>query len=148
MTTLVIREMGAFDIDSVYRLGVEAFDVREKLYHQSWSREEIKRHLNRDRRLCLVAETNGRMVGFALGHKRYSSWSRSLGHFEWIAVSGECRGRGVADALCEELLGRFEAAGVRRVLADIESENARSKRRFERISFRRAFSVDWLMKEL
>jgi ribosomal protein S18 acetylase RimI-like enzyme len=140
--------MGADDVASVYGLGVEAFDVREKLYHQSWSRDEIKRHMKRDLKFCLVVEMNGEIVGFALGHRRYSSWSRSLGHFEWIAVSNECRRTGVADALCEEMLGRFEADGVRRVLVDIESENAPSKSLFERHSFRSVFSVDWLMKEL
>jgi len=142
-----VRDMTVEDLPNVFNIGVREFDI-SKIYHQYWSLTELTSHFERDRELCIVAETDGEVIGFALGHKRFSAWEENLGYLEWIAVSKEYQRRGVASMLCEEVLKRFKAMGIKRILADVVvEEDQASKKLLEKFSFKELFSVIWFIRE-
>jgi len=119
-----------------------------KIYHQYWNLMELSGHFEKDKELCIVAELDGRVVGFALGHKRFSIWESDLGYFEWLAVSKEHQRKGIGSALCEEMLRRFKGMGVKRILADVRAEENAPGKLLEKFSFKKLFSVNWFIKEI
>ena len=148
MSTLKIRDMVIGDIPRVFEIGVKEFSVLDEIYHQYWSLTELVDYLVNEKGLCLVAELDGTVVGFALGRRRFSEWQSELGHLEWIAVIREHQSRGVGTELCKVMLERFKGAGVKRVLADIRCNNMASETVFRRLGFEEMFSVIWFVKEL
>lgn len=146
MQEIRVRDMVVGDFPAVFEMGKREFDMTQ-FYHQYWNLSELSKHLEHDGELSIVAELGGRVVGFALGHRRFSMWESDLGHFEWIAVSRKHQRKGVGSLLCREMLKRFHRMRVTRVLTDIRGENIASTKLFEKFSFRKTFSVDWLLKE-
>ena len=66
--TLDIREMTIDDFAEVFHLGEELFtsDYSSSMY-RTWDEYEITTLYNSDSELCLVAELDEEIVGFALG---------------------------------------------------------------------------------
>jgi len=145
MPETAIRDMIVDDLPRVFRIGAEEFDMTS-IYHQYWNMTELVTHFERDKELCVVAEIEGHVIGFALGHKRFSVWDSNLGHLEWLAVSREYQRKGIGTALCREMIARLEKMGVKRILADTRSRNV-SQELLEKLSFKKIFSVDWFIKE-
>jgi ribosomal protein S18 acetylase RimI-like enzyme len=141
-----IRDMKVEDLPVVFKIGAEEFDMT-RIYHQYWNLMELISHFEKDKELCVVAELDGRVIGFALGHKKFSMWENDLGYFEWLAVSKEHQRKGIGSALCEEMLKRFHKMGVKRILADVKAKENGSKKLLEKFSFKKLFSVDWFIKE-
>jgi len=135
------------DFPTVFKIGVEEFDIT-RIYHQYWNLVELSGNFERDKELCIVAELDERIVGFALGHKRFSIWRSDLGYLEWLAVSKEYQRKGIGSALCEEMLRRFERMGIKRILADARAEGNAPRRLLEKFSFKKLFSVNWFIKEI
>ncbi len=141
-----IRDMMVEDLSQVFNLGIKELDM-SKIYHQFWNLRELVSIFESDKELCIVAESNRNIVGFALGRKRFSMWNEDSGYFEWIVVSKDYQRKGLGSALCEEMLRRFNKHGVKRVIADVEGANV-SKILLEGFSFKKIFSVDWFVKEM
>lgn len=73
---------------------------------------------------CVVAETEGRLVGFVSGYKKPADDSVL---FVWqVAVSPRVRGQGLGKRMLEELIERRDCRAVRWVEATITSSNAAS----------------------
>lgn len=147
MHEIRIRDMAVEDIPIVFKMGIEELDM-SKIYHQYWSLSELSTHFEKEKGLSIVAETDERVIGFALGHKTFSSWESDLGHLEWIVVSKEYQRRGVASMLCKEMLRRFQSMGIKRILVDTLTEGEQNmKKLLEKFSFKELFSVTWFIKE-
>jgi ribosomal protein S18 acetylase RimI-like enzyme len=73
------------------------------------SREDIRRKLERDPELFLVAEENGRMVGTVIG-----GFDGRRGMLYHLAVEPDMRGRGIAKALLVEVEQRLRNLGCRK----------------------------------
>lgn len=80
-------------------------------------RTELRTQLDTDNRYCVGAETDGRIVGFIVGDER--SWEfgmpEKVGWIRILGVHPDFRGQGIGKLLGEELLQRFEDAGVQHV---------------------------------
>lgn len=147
MSSVKIRNMSIEDLPTVFKIGVNEFNMT-KIYHQFWNLIELATHLEKEKELCIIAELDGHVVGFALGRERYSSWERDLGYLEWIAVSKEYQNKGIGSALCNEMIKRFKKLGVKKILADVETKQFISKNLLEKFSFKEIFCVDWFIKEI
>ncbi|MCL4534767.1 MAG: GNAT family N-acetyltransferase [Bacteroidetes bacterium] len=99
-----VREFTMDDYDRVLQL---LWQVRMMQVGNRSSRESIRKKLERDPDLFLVAENNGVILGVAMG-----SWD---GHRAWIylvEVDQACRGQGIGTRLAEELESRIRQKGA------------------------------------
>ena len=134
------------DIPTVFQIGSTEFDLQKNIYHRTWNLVELSRHLNNEKDLAIIAELNGHVVGFALGHNRFSGWENDLGYLEWIAVSGEHQRKGVGTALVDEIIVRFSNFSVKKILADTKIEE--SRKLLANFNFKKAFTVNWLIRDV
>jgi ribosomal protein S18 acetylase RimI-like enzyme len=74
--------------------------------------EYLQELVTRNGDLFLVAEVSGRIVGTVFG-----GWDFWRAHLYRLAVDPECRGRGIARALVEEIERRLRNKGARRIYA-------------------------------
>ncbi|WP_328585429.1 diaminobutyrate acetyltransferase [Croceicoccus estronivorus] len=77
---------------------------------------------------CIVAECDGKVVGWISGYRLPQDASR---FFVWqVAVSSSQRGRGLAGKMLDGLLERDEATGVTHVLTTVTRDNDASRAMF------------------
>jgi ribosomal protein S18 acetylase RimI-like enzyme len=81
-------------------------------------------------RVVYVAERSGAMIGFIAGHR--TTRFGCDGELQWLFVLPEHRGSGAADRLLDELAAWFVGAGAHRVCVNVEPENERARRFYER----------------
>ncbi len=135
--TLDIREMTIDDFAEVFHLGEELFtsDYSSSMY-RTWDEYEITTLYNSDSELCLVAELDEEIVGFALGttvDKNNSAWK--YGYLVWIGVRPGLQKKGVGDGLFNEIKKRMMEQGVRMVIIDTDADNAAGIRFFKKHGF-------------
>ena len=134
---LVIREMTIDDLSEVFHIGEEVFtaEFSQSLY-RTWDEYEITTLFNTDCELCLVAEREERIVGFALGttvEKHHSAWK--YGYLVWLGVRREGQQGKVGQGLFKEIKRRMREQGVRMILIDTDADNQAAIRFFEKMGF-------------
>ncbi|PLX78109.1 MAG: GNAT family N-acetyltransferase [Desulfuromonas sp.] len=134
---LDIRDMTIDDFADVFHLGEELFtsDYSPSMY-RTWDEYEITTLFNSDSELCLVAELDGEIVGFALGttvEKTNSSWK--YGYLVWIGVRPGLQKAGVGDGLFTEIKRRMLDQGVRMMIIDTDADNEAGIRFFQKQGF-------------
>ena len=122
---LEIREITIDDLAAVFHLGEKLFtsDFSPSMY-RTWDEYEITTLFNSDSELCLVAEFNGEIVGFALGttvEKQNSAWK--YGYLVWIGVRPGLQKCGAGHHLFEEIKQRMIDQGVRMIVIDTDADN-------------------------
>lgn len=122
---LRIREMTIDDLSEVFHLGEELFtsDYSPSMY-RTWDEYEITTLFNSDNDLCLVAELDDEIIGFALGttvEKQHSAWK--YGYLVWLGIKKGIQKVGAGDKLFRELKRRMIEQGVRMMLIDTDAEN-------------------------
>lgn len=122
---LRIREMTIDDLSVVFHMGEEIFtsEYSPSMY-RTWDEYEITTLFNSDSELCLVAEIDEEIVGFALGttvEKQHSAWK--YGYLVWLGVKKGIQKGGVGDKLFREIKRRMIEQGVRMMLIDTDAEN-------------------------
>lgn len=131
-----IRKMVLEDLPPVFHLGERLFTAQQTpTLYRTWDEYELLNLFLSDADNCLVAESDGVVVGFALGSiisKRRSAWQ--YGYVVWLGVSPELGGRGVGRRLVQHLTKRFVAAGARMMMVDTEA-NGPAHRFFEHLGF-------------
>jgi ribosomal protein S18 acetylase RimI-like enzyme len=149
-TNFIVREMELEDLPPVYALGEAVFtaDKWPSLY-RTWDEYEPVGLFNSDGEFCFVAESDGKVVGFALGaliDKRRSAWS--YGYLTWLAVDPLMKRAGVATQLMEEITVAFIRAGARMMIVDTDAENDVAISFFRRHDFTNADRHVYLSKNL
>ncbi len=144
MSDVIVRRMRLSDCPGVHA-------IEERVFPTPWSLRDFEREMTVNR--CaryLVAEEDGRIVGFA------GAWMiLDESHMTNIAVSEECRGRGIGRKLMECLLQYASDLGVSYMTLEVRAgnEKAQSLYRslgFVRVSVRKKYYEDngedaWLM---
>ncbi|SHJ84444.1 Ribosomal protein S18 acetylase RimI [Malonomonas rubra DSM 5091] len=120
-----IREMTIDDLAGVFHLGEQLFtsDFSPSMY-RTWDEYEVTTLFNSDSQLCLVAELDDDLVGFALGttvEKQNSAWK--YGYLVWIGVKPGLQKGGAGHKLFAEIRHRMEGQGVRMIVIDTDAEN-------------------------
>ena len=90
----------------------------------------------------LVAEVQGKIVGFAYGYFKevpeqvLERWrAKKVGYLELMAVAADHRRRGIGESLIAKLLAEFKKAGADMVLLDCPAEAVEAKRLYEKMGF-------------
>jgi ribosomal protein S18 acetylase RimI-like enzyme len=120
-----IREMEVDDIPAVFHLGEKVFTAEKTpTLYRTWDEFEVISMFNEDHEYCLVAEQEGKIIGFALGNivtKKKSAWK--YGYLVWMVVAPDCQRQGVASRLFNKFADKMIEDGVRIFLVDTEADN-------------------------
>ncbi len=146
---VTVRTMFIDDLGSVWRLGEAQFTGEISYSKRLWTEDELLARFVDNQDLCLVAEFNGRTVGFVLGgilKRSGSSWA--TGYFLWIAVAKRYQKKGVARKLYRELERRLRERGARNVICEVETRNFKALDFMRRVGFREDHTVSFLKKRL
>ena len=134
---LEIREMTIDDLAAVFHLGEALFtsEYSSSMY-RTWDEYEITTLFNSDNELCIVAELNEEVVGFALGttvEKLNSAWK--YGYLVWIGTRPGLQKRGAGKELFEEIKERMIEQGVRMIIIDTDADNEAGIQFFKKQGF-------------
>lgn len=147
---LRIRELQIDDLHSVYALGERLFSADTlPILYRTWDERDVVDLFSSDGDTCLVAEIEGRIVGFVLGsiiEKRKGAWT--YGWVEWIGVDPAVGRKGLGRRLFRSLQDRFIERGVRMIIIDTESDNEAAIAFFERLGFGHAHEHVYLSLNL
>lgn len=126
VTDIHLRNVRKGDLEALYRLDQACFEP-----DIAYTRGQLRDLLSRDHAVGLVAEVEGALSGFAIGHR-----TGGRGHVVTLDVAGGYRRRGVGRVLLRELVGRLERAGARTVRLEVDLRNVGAIRFYERLGFR------------
>ncbi len=129
--------MNIDDFSEVFHIGEEVFtaEFSPSLY-RTWDEYEVTTLFNSDSELCLVAESGGAIVGFALGttvEKHHSPWK--YGYLVWLGVKKGLQKARVGDRLFREIRRRMKVQGVRMIIIDTDADNEAAIRFFQKQGF-------------
>ena len=132
-----IREMELRDVAPVFELGQKLFTAEKwPTLYRSWDDHELALLFSHDGETCLVAEADGKIVGFALGRmmdKPRSAWR--YGWLLWLGVDRRFKRAGVATRLVRQLTGLFIKRDGRIVIVDTAAKNHGALNFFRRNGF-------------
>ncbi|MGH9464500.1 MAG: GNAT family N-acetyltransferase [Thermoanaerobaculia bacterium] len=130
--------------------GITAIDekITGRYRPQVWE-ERLIYYTRRDPEASLVAERNGRVVGFMLGEVRSGEFGleEPTGWIEVLGVDPEARGQAIGRRLAERMLGYFHGRGATSVRTLIDAGMDDIGRFFAALGFQPA-RVQTLVKEL
>ncbi len=134
---LEIRLATIDDLGAVFHLGETLFTPQDypNLY-RTWDEYEAVGAFNSDPELFMVAESDGKVVGFAIGtviHKARTAWD--YGHLLWLGVGQDQQGRGVAKALFKAFAEVAAKHGARMLMVDTQADNEAALAFFKREGF-------------
>ena len=132
-----IREMELKDVAEVFDLGQKLFTAEKwPTLYRSWDDHELAMLFSNDAETCLVAEADGKVVGFALGRvmeKPRSAWR--YGWLLWLGVVPRFKRSGVASRLAKQMKGLFIEHDARIMLVDTAAKNHSALNFFRRSGF-------------
>ena len=134
---ITIRAATIDDLAAIFHLGEQVFTAGElsNLY-RTWDEYEVTGLFHTDGEYVLVADIDGRVVGFAMGtiiEKARTAWN--YGHLLWLAVHPAHARKGVAARLFTHFKSLMQAAGVRMLMIDTQADNEAAVRFFTRQGF-------------
>ena len=124
MDEVIIRRMARKDLDRVTEIESATFAI-------PWSRESFRRELEENvAARYLVAEKNGRVVGYA------GAWViLDESHITNIAVEQEERGQGIGRKLTEALLNYLSNLGAAYATLEVRVSNERAQNLYRSLGF-------------
>jgi ribosomal protein S18 acetylase RimI-like enzyme len=150
-TFVDIRQMEIDDLSSVYHLGEQLFTSEEfPILYRTWDAFEVTDHFTSDAEYCLVAEADGRVVGFALAttiEKEGTAWKK-YGYLSWIGVHDDFQRTGLGRRLYRRLEQKLRKSGARMIIADTETENHDAISFFNSLGFSISRQHTWLVKTM
>ena len=134
---ITVREMEIDDLPQVFHLGEKLFTASTvpNLYH-TWDEHEIVQLFDSDREFCIVAETEEKIIGFALGttvEKAKSAWKYGL--LIWLGIDPTFQQHGVGRRLFLRFREIMEEDGVRIIIVETESDNISALKFFTKLGF-------------
>ena len=120
-----IRAAGIDDLAAIFHLGEKIFTSQDvsNLY-RTWDEYEVTGLFNSEPEYMIVAEIDGRVVGFAMGttiNKARSAWS--YGHLVWLGVDPAVARAGIGDMLFARFKEIMQEQGVRMLMVDTQADN-------------------------
>jgi len=123
---IVLRDFAPEDLDAAYLLDQSCFEPGI-----AYTRGQIRAFLERDGAIGLVAEGQGGLAAFAIGHV-----AGTEGHVVTIDIAAAERRRGLGRRLLSELTSRMAAAGARETRLEVDVRNTGAIRFYERMGYR------------
>jgi ribosomal protein S18 acetylase RimI-like enzyme len=130
---VVVRSLSELDLGDIVRI----VELRRNAYQPELWEDRVTYYLRRDPESSVVAELDGKVVGFMLGDVRAGEFGieEPSGWIEVIGVDPVSGGRGVGRAMGEEMLGRFKARGVGKVRTMVDRSMPEVERFFVALGF-------------
>ncbi|MCC7375743.1 MAG: GNAT family N-acetyltransferase [Verrucomicrobiales bacterium] len=145
-----VRAMVLADLSAVFELGQQLFTAEKwPTLYRGWDEHELLALFHSEGETCLVAEAEGRVVGFALGRvmeKPRNAWR--YGWLLWLGVRPEFHRGRVATRLLKRLTELFVAREARIMLVDTDEQNRHAVAFFKRQGFGQAVRHVYLSRNL
>lgn len=123
-----IRPFTMEDYEAIYALWQDA--APDIAIRPSDEPDEIRKKLERDPDLFLVAEEEGRVVGVIMG-----AWDGRRGWLHHLAVERAWRGRGIATALLGAVEERLRVKGCLKLNLLVARDNERARRLYQQLGY-------------
>jgi len=81
---------------------------------------------------CILAEVENKIEGIALVYKRFSTWKGDVLHLEDLIVNQNMRGKGLGEALLNEVVKYGNALGVKRISWEVLDWNTPAIKFYEK----------------
>jgi len=132
-----IRTATIDDLASIFHLGEKVFTSQaySNLY-RTWDEYEVTHLFNSECEYVLVAVTEEKVVGFAMGtiiEKSRSAWN--YGHLLWLGVDPDFARHRIGSMLFDRFREIMEETGVRMLMIDTQMDNKPAMRFFKRKGF-------------
>ncbi len=108
----------------------------------------IQDQLNKDKDVSLVAEVNGRIVGYMISYVIYAGFG--IDKSAWIATFGidpKFMGQGIGKRLAEEIFKRYQKMGIKNIYTSVRWDSVDLLSFFKTLGFDRSEFIN-LRKEL
>lgn len=128
-----IRPLDELDIDSIVAIDEK---ISGRYRPEVWE-SRVGYYLRRDPDSSVVAEEDGRVVGFMLGDVRSGEFGleEPTGWIEVLGVDPEYRGRSVGRRMAEAILEHFRREGARSVRTLVDERMGEIARFFDSLGF-------------
>src|SRR5262245_5953613 len=132
-SALRIRPLDELDIDALIRIDEKI----SGLYRPEVWEARVGYYLRRDPESSVVAEADGRVVGFMLGDVRSGEFGleEPAGWIEVLGVDPDHRGRAVGRRMAETMLEHFRQQGARSVRTLVDERMGEVARFFDALGF-------------
>jgi len=121
-----IRPMSLDDLSEVEKIDTESFGL---VWQNSRSGLELA---YRQSAIATVAEEDGNLIGYQI-----STATTMGGHLARLAVKPEHQGKGIGQALLEDMLSQFERRGAHNVTVNTQHDNLISLSLYQKAGFKR-----------
>ena len=132
-----IREMRLEDLPAVFGLGQKLFTAEDfPTLYRCWDDDEVMQLYSSAHETCLVAVSDAKIVGFALGSimkKPRNAWL--YGWLEWLGVDPAYKRHGIATRLMNQLTALFIKREARIILVDTVEDNHKALKFFRKSGF-------------
>ncbi len=103
--------------------------------------------LENNRNTTVLAEQDGKIVGYGSLHHDQTRWTRHLGEIR-LLVAPDQRLRGLGEMLAHEVFAIGHDLGLRRIVVRIASGQGGARHLFERLGFQmEALLADWVIDQ-
>ncbi|HHI00122.1 MAG TPA: ribosomal-protein-alanine N-acetyltransferase [Thermococcus litoralis] len=126
LSLITIRPATLFDLSEIMRIERQSF-------REQYPRGLFLMFLEANPETFLVAEYNGRIVGYVMGYLRPDR----EGHIMSIAVDPLYRGNGIGKALMEVVIDRLIKRGARYIGLEVRVSNERAIKLYEKLGFKK-----------
>ena len=110
-------------------------------------RDMLANHLNNKHMPGIVADQDGRVVGFIIGEVKVGGFGAEIsGILELVGVIPEKMGAGIGHALAQELLSHFKTQGVEDVLTSVMWDSGDMLAFFKNMGFDRSPYINLQLK--
>jgi L-amino acid N-acyltransferase YncA len=92
-------------------------------------------YIKNGRTISVVAEADGKLVGYASIHLNEALWTRHVGELR-VLVGREQRGIGLGKRLTNEAFAIAKDLGLKKITAQMPTEQRGARQVFERLGFR------------
>jgi len=92
-------------------------------------------YIKTGRTITVLAETEGKIVGYASIHTNDALWTRHVGELR-VLVGRETRGLGLGKRLTNEAFAIAKDLGLKKITAQMPTEQRGARQVFERLGFR------------
>lgn len=115
----------------------EVFKVELKCFPDPYPMDLLKKLLSAYPETFLVAELEGKIVGYVIAGIRWLT----VGHVLAIAVDPDYRKRGIGSALMKEVFRRFQKRGATLVRLEVRKSNIEAIKFYRALGFVERFEV-------
>jgi len=137
-----IRRMQESDIEIVYELGsrAEEFSITSDSGN-FWDRGVLEDWLQSSDDVLLVAEEEGKIIGFALSQFHLPT---KKGTIENVYVAERYRGSGLGKNLLTNIVGELRNQGAEYFCALVKVDNEASKALLKKCGFQKGYDFTWM----